>query len=78
MQRVVRIQSHRVVDLLHVLLAVITMVTAQQTVFNMWVLLDFDGSPIRYYDFPAEGTVEVKEKTYTYNELLEIVGECLL
>ncbi len=44
----------------------------------MWVLLDFDGSPIRYYDFPAEGSVEVKEKTYTYNELLEIVGDCLI
>lgn len=44
----------------------------------MWVLLDFDGQPIRYYDFPAEGTVEVKEKTYTYVELLELIGECLI
>jgi len=78
MRHVLRIQSHQVVDLLHVLHVVITLETVIQRVSNMWVLLDFDGSPIRYYDFPAEGTVEVKEKTYTYNELLEIVGECLL
>lgn len=44
----------------------------------MWVLLDFDGLPIRYYDYAAEGTVEVKEKTYTLDELYELVGECLL
>lgn len=43
----------------------------------MWVLFDFDGQPVRYYDFPAEGTVEVKEPTYTYTELLEKVGEAL-
>ena len=33
-------------------------------VANMWVLLDFDGLPIRYYTYPAEGTVEVKEVKY--------------
>jgi len=43
----------------------------------VWVLLDFDGQPIRYYDFPAEGTVEVKVKKLSYKELLEQVGECL-
>jgi hypothetical protein len=43
----------------------------------MWVLFDFDGQPVRYYDFPAEGTVKVEERTYTYKELLEIVGEAL-
>ena len=30
----------------------------------MWVLLDFDGLPIRYYTYAAEGTVEVKEVKY--------------
>lgn len=44
----------------------------------MWVLNDFDGIPVRYYDYPAEGTVEVKEPTYTYDELLNLAGECLL
>ena len=44
----------------------------------MWVLLDFDGEPIRYYNFPAKGTVEVVEKKLSLNELLEEVGECLL
>jgi hypothetical protein len=43
----------------------------------VWVLLDFDGQPIRYYDFPAEGTVEIVEKKLTYTELLEQIGECL-
>jgi hypothetical protein len=26
-----------------------------------YVLLDFEGEPIRYFDYPASGTVEVKE-----------------
>ena len=30
----------------------------------MWVLLDFEGHPIRYYDYPAEGTVKVEEPKY--------------
>jgi hypothetical protein len=30
----------------------------------MWVLLDFDDQPIRYYDYPAVGTVELKEPKY--------------
>ena len=29
-----------------------------------WVKLDDEGEPIRYYDYAAEGTVEVKEETY--------------
>jgi hypothetical protein len=44
----------------------------------MWVLLDFDGQPIRYYDFPAKGTVEVVVKKLTFNEMIEQLGECLL
>ena len=43
-----------------------------------YVLLDDDGQPIRYFDYPAEGAVEVKEPELTFDELLEKVGECLL
>lgn len=43
-----------------------------------YVLLDDDGQPIRYFDYPAEGTVEIKEQELTFDELLEKVGECLL
>ena len=42
-----------------------------------WVLLDFEGLPIRYYNYPAKGTIEIKEETLSYNQLLEIVGEAL-
>ena len=42
-----------------------------------WVLLDFDGQPIRYYNFPAKGTIEIKEVKLSYNELMDIVGEAL-
>jgi len=47
----------------------------------MWVLNDFEGNPIRYYDFPAEGAVkveEVVEPKLTYDELFDAVGECLI
>lgn len=43
-----------------------------------WALLDFDGEVIRLYNYPAEGTVEIKEPELTFDELLEKVGECLL
>ena len=43
----------------------------------MWVLLDFDGNPIRYYDYPAQGTIEVKEVKLSFKELLEQLGDCL-
>lgn len=29
-----------------------------------YVLLDDDGQPIRYFDYPADGTVEIKEPVY--------------
>lgn len=29
-----------------------------------YVLLDDDGQPIRYFDYHAEGTVEIKEPKY--------------
>jgi hypothetical protein len=44
----------------------------------MWVLLDFDGEPIRYYNFPAKGTVEIVEKKLTLDEMIEQLGEALL
>lgn len=43
-----------------------------------YVLLDDEGQPIRYFDYPAEGTVEIKETKLTFDELLEKIGECLL
>lgn len=45
---------------------------------SKYVLLDDSGAPIRYYDYPATGTVEIKEPTYTYDQLLSMAGECLL
>lgn len=44
----------------------------------MWVLLDDENQPIRFFDYPAEGAIEVVEPKPTYDELLEQVGECLL
>ena len=29
-----------------------------------YVLLDDEGHPIRWFDYPAEGTVEIKEPEY--------------
>ena len=31
---------------------------------NKYVLLDEEGQLIRYFDYPTEGTVEVKEEAY--------------
>jgi len=31
---------------------------------KQWVLLDFDGEPIRYYTYPAKDAVEIKELEY--------------
>jgi len=44
----------------------------------MWVLLDDEGEPIRYYTYQAKHTVEVVEKKLSYMELLNQLGECLL
>lgn len=49
-----------------------------QKQFNKYVLLDDEGQPIRYYNYPAEGTVEIVETKLTYDNLLDKVGECLL
>lgn len=28
---------------------------------NKWVLLDDEGQPVRYFNYPAEGTIEIVE-----------------
>jgi hypothetical protein len=43
-----------------------------------WVLLDDDGQPIRYFDYAAEGAIEIVEPKLTLDELFEKCGECLL
>lgn len=43
-----------------------------------YVLLDDDGQAIRYFDYPAEGAIEIVEPKLTYDELLNELGECLL
>ena len=40
-----------------------------------WVLLDFEGKPIRYYNYQATGTIEIK---LSYNDLLDLLGEALI
>ena len=44
----------------------------------MWVLLDDEGEPLRYYNYPAKNAVEIVEKKLTFNEMIEQLGECLL
>ena len=41
-----------------------------------WVLLDFEGEPVRYYNYPAKGAVEIKEPEYKIN--WDNYEECLL
>jgi hypothetical protein len=41
-----------------------------------WVLLDDEGSLVRYFDYPAEGTIEVKEPKYIVD--WNNYEECLL
>jgi hypothetical protein len=41
-----------------------------------WVLLDDEGSPVRYFAYPAEGTIEVKEPKYIVD--WNNYEECLL
>ena len=44
----------------------------------MWALLDCEGQPVRYFDYAHDGAVEIKEPKLTFDELLELNGECLL
>ena len=41
-----------------------------------WVLLDDMGEPVRYFDYPTEGTIEVKEPEYIID--WNNYEECLL
>lgn len=43
-----------------------------------WVLLDDEGLPVRYYNYEAEGTIEIKEVKLNFDEMIEQIGECLL
>jgi len=43
----------------------------------MYVLLDDEGKPIRYFDYPHHGTVKVVEPKITFNQILEKCGESL-
>jgi hypothetical protein len=43
-----------------------------------YVLLDDEGNVIRYFDYPAEGTVEIVEPKLTFDEMLDKFGEALL
>jgi hypothetical protein len=43
-----------------------------------YVLLDDEGNVVRYFDYPAEGTVEIVEPKLTFNEMLDKCGEALL
>ena len=38
-----------------------------------WVLLDDDGQPIRYFDYAAEGAIEIVEPVWVvdWNDYLE-------
>lgn len=36
-----------------------------------WVLLDFEGKPVRFFDYQAEGTVKWKVPALTLKELYE-------
>ena len=41
-----------------------------------WVLLDDEGQPIRYFDHPAEGTIEIVEPKFVID--CDNYEECLL
>lgn len=44
----------------------------------MWVLLDDEGTPVRYFKYAHEGAVEIVEKVLSMNELYIQLGEALL
>jgi hypothetical protein len=44
----------------------------------MYVLLDDEGNVVRYFDYAAEGTVEVVNPKLTFDEMLDKCGEALL
>jgi hypothetical protein len=44
----------------------------------VYVLLDDESQPVRYFDYAAEDTIEIVEPKLTLDELFEQCGECLL
>lgn len=44
----------------------------------MWVLLDDEGTPVRYFNYAHEGAVEIVENVLSMNELYIQLGEALL
>lgn len=40
-----------------------------------YALLDFDGVVIRWFNYPATGTVEI---TVSFDDLMDTCGECLI
>ena len=45
---------------------------------TIYALLDDEGNVVRYFDYPAEGTVEVVEPKLTFDEMMDKFGEALL
>jgi len=45
---------------------------------KIYALLDEEGNPVRYFNYPAEGTVEIKVSKMTFEQLIKKFGECLL
>ena len=46
-----------------------------------YVLLDDEGNPVRWFDWEAPNTIEVKQekpKRMSMDEMIEQIGECLL
>jgi hypothetical protein len=43
-----------------------------------YVLIDDEGNVVRYFYYPAEGTVEVVEPKLTFDEMLNKCGKALL
>jgi hypothetical protein len=42
-----------------------------------YVLLDFDNKPIRYYDYPATGSIKIEIPPKSIDELYIELGDCL-
>jgi len=43
---------------------------------KVYALLDDEGQPVRYFDYPADGTIEIKEPKYIVD--WNNYEECLL
>lgn len=43
-----------------------------------YALLDDEGNAIRFFDYPAQNTIEITEPKLTFDEMLDKFGEALL